>query len=286
MNLQDYIQRIKLWINKQYFIIRHYRIVIIIFLVIALGLITVGIFYPSQEEKVQIQSGQFNDQASEQRLEISKDQTEDTFTKRNNSKYKGKSSIDGVDHKPISKRSDDSNGKGRLLYDVSSVERPHPWREVFKDISSTDLLSQSDEMKDMDNDLDTISNDETSLSDSKKISNKRTSRRHRSSKNKNIKTDRKNKDWNSNMIHDDINNYSNESVHSRTSINSNALTLEQPIELVGIIEGNQNIAILRKGSEEQMVTVGSSWQGISVSNITASGVEIIEGGSSRWLKIE
>ena len=286
MNLQDYIQRIKLWINKQYFIIRHYRIVIIIFLVIALGLITVGIFYPSQEEKVQIQSGQFNDQASEQRLEISKDQTEDTFTKRNNGKYKGKSSIDGVDHKTISKRSDDSNGKGRLLYDVSSVERSHPWREVFKDISSTDLLSQSDEMKDMDNDLDTISNDETSLSDSKKISNKRTSRRHRSTKNKNIKTDRKNKDWNSNMIHDDINNYSNESVHSRTSINSNALTLEQPIELVGIIEGNQNIAILRKGSEEQMVTVGSSWQGISVSNITASGVEIIEGGSSRWLKIE
>ena len=35
-----------------------------------------------------------------------------------------------------------------------------------------------------------------------------------------------------------------------------------------------------------MVTVGSSWQGISVSNITVSGVEIIEGGSSRWLKIE
>ena len=84
MNLQDYIQRIKLWIDKQYFIIRHYRIIIIIFLVIALGVITVGIFYPSQEEKVQIQSGQFNDEASEQRLEISKDQKEDTFTKRNN----------------------------------------------------------------------------------------------------------------------------------------------------------------------------------------------------------
>ena len=173
MNLQDYIQRIKLWINKQYFIIRHYRIVIIIFLVIALGVITVGIFYPSQEEKVQIQSGQFNDEASEQRLEISKDQTEDTFTKKNNGKYKGKSSIDGVDHKTISKRRDDSNGKGRLLYDVSSVERPHPWREVFKDISSTDLLSQSDKTKDMDNDLDTISDDETSFSDSKKISNKK-----------------------------------------------------------------------------------------------------------------
>ena len=88
------------------------------------------------------------------------------------------------------------------------------------------------------------------------------------------------------MIHDDINNFSNESVYSRTGINSVALSLEQPIELVGIIEGNQKVAILRRGSEEQMVTVGSSWQGISVSAITENSVEIVEGGSSRWLKIE
>ena len=250
MNLQDYIEQIKGWIGRQCFLVRHYRIAIFIFFILALAMIVVGIFYPHEEEHINIISAQ------------------------------SESTIDNQ------RKVDDSIVKGRLLYDVSSVERPHPWREVFKDISSTDLLSQNDETKDMDNDLDTISDDETSLSDSKKISNKRTSRRHRSTKNKNIKTDRKNKDWNSNMIHDDINNYSNESVHSRTSINSNALTLEQPIELVGIIEGNQNIAILRKGSEEQMVTVGSSWQGISVSNITASGVEIIEGGSSRWLKIE
>ena len=250
MNLLDYIEQIKGWIGRQCFLVRHYRIAIFIFFILALAMIVVGIFYPHEEEHINIISAQ------------------------------SESTIDNQ------RKVDDSIVKGRLLYDVSSVERPHPWREVFKDISSTDLLSQSDEMKDMDNDLDTISNDETSLSDSKKISNKRTSRRHRSTKNKNIKTDRKNKDWNSNMIHDDTNNYSNESVHSRTSINSNALTLEQPIELVGIIEGNQNIAILRKGSEEQMVTVGSSWQEISVSNITASGVEIIEGGSSRWLKIE
>ena len=250
MNLQDYIEQIKGWIGRQCFLVRHYRIAIFIFFILALAMIVVGIFYPHEEEHINIISAQ------------------------------SESTIDNQ------RQVDDSIVKGRLLYDVSSVERPHPWREVFKDISSTDLLSQNDDTKDMDNDLDTISNDETSLSDSKKISNKRTSRRHRSTKNKNIKTDRKNKDWNSNMIHDDINNYSNESVHSRTSINSNALTLEQPIELVGIIEGNQNIAILRKGSEEQMVTVGSSWQGISVSNINASGVEIIEGGSSRWLKIE
>ena len=250
MNLQDYIEQIKGWIGRQCFLVRHYRIAIFIFFILALAMIVVGIFYPHEEEHINIISAQ----------------SEGT-----------------IDHQ---RKVDDSIVKGRLLYDVSSVERPHPWREVFKDISSTDLLSQSDEMKDMDNDLDTISDDETSLSDSKKISNKRTSRRHRSTKNKNIKTDRKNKDWNSNMIHDDINNYSNESVHSRTSINSNALTLEQPIELVGIIEGNQKLAILRRGSEEQMLTIGSSWQGISVSAITENSVEIVEGGSSRWLKIE
>lgn len=250
MNLQDYIEQIKGWIGRQCFLVRHYRIAIFIFFILALAMIVVGIFYPHEEEHININSAQ----------------SEGT-----------------IDHQ---RKVDDSIVKGRLLYDVSSVERPHPWREVFKDISSTDLLSQSDKTKDMDNDLDTISDDEISLSDSKKISNKRTSRQHRSTKNKNIKTDRKNKDWNSDMIHDDTNNYSNESVHSRTGINSNALALEQRIELVGIIEGNQKIAILRRGSEEQMVTIGSSWQGLSVSAITENGVEIVEGGSSRWLKIE
>ena len=250
MNLQDYIEQIKGWIGSQCFLVRHYRIAIFIFFILALAMIVVGIFYPHEEEHININSAQSEGTIDNQR------------------------------------QVDDSIVKGRLLYDVSSVERPHPWREVFKDISSTDLLSQSDETKDMDNDLDTISDDETSLSDSKKISNKRTSRQHRSTKNQTIKTDRKNKDWNSNMSHDDTNNYSNESIHSRTSINSNALTLEQPIELVGIIEGNQKIAILRRGSEEQILTIGSSWQGISVSAITENSVEIVEGGSSRWLKIE
>ena len=250
MNLQDYIEQIKGWIGRQCFLVRHYRIAIFIFFILALAMIVVGIFYPHEEEHININSAQSEGTIDNQR------------------------------------KVDDSIVKGRLLYEVSSVERHHPWREVFKDISSTDLLSQSDETKDMDNDLDTISDDETSLSDSKKISNKRTSRQHRSTKNQTIKTDRKNKDWNSNMPHDDTNNYSNKSVHSRTGINSNALALEQQIELVGIIEGNQKIAILRRGSEEQMVTIGSGWQGISVSTITENSVEIVEGGSSRWLKIE
>ena len=250
MNLQDYIEQIKGWIGRQCFLVRHYRIAIFIFFILALAMIVVGIFYPHEEEHININSAQ----------------SEGT-----------------IDHQ---RKVDDSIVKGRLLYDVSSAERPHPWREVFKDISSTDLLSQNDETKDIDNDLDTISDDETSISNSKEISNKRTARRHRGTKNQTIKMDRKNKDWNSNMTHDDTNNYSNESIHSRTGINSVALSPEQRIELVGIIEGNQKIAILRRGSEEQMVTIGSSWQGILVSAITENSVEIVEGGSSRWLKIE
>ena len=108
------------------FLVRHYRIAIFIFFILALAMIVVGIFYPHEEEHINIISAQ------------------------------SESTIDNQ------RKVDDSIVKGRLLYDVSSVERPHPWREVFKDISSTDLLSQSDKTKDMDNDLDTISDDETS----------------------------------------------------------------------------------------------------------------------------
>ena len=286
MNLQDYIEQIKGWIGRQCFLVRHYRIAIFIFFILALAMIVVGIFYPHEEEHINIISAQSEGTIDTQRQVDAKEQSQKRPNKKRNDNDNGKFSKEGVDNKAVHDEKDDSIVKGRLLYEVSSVERPHPWREVFKDISSTDLLSQSDKTKDMDNDLDTISDDETSLSDSKKISNKRTSRQHRSTKNQTIKTDRKNKDWNSNMTHDDTNNYGNESVHSRTNINSNALALEQRIELVGIIEGNQKLAILRRGSEEQMLTIGSSWQGISVSAITENSVEIVEGGSSRWLKIE
>ena len=286
MNLQDYIEQIKGWIGRQCFLVRHYRIAIFIFFILALAMIVVGIFYPHEEEHINIISAQSEGTIDNQRKVDAKEQSQKRPNKNRSGNDNEKSSKEGVDNKSVHDEKENSIVKGLLLYDVSSIERSHPWREVFKDISSTDLLSQNDETKDMDNDLDTISNDETSISNSKKISNKITSRQHRSTKNKFIKTDRKNKDWNSNMIHDDTNNYSNESVHSRTNINSNALTLEQPIELVGIIEGNQKIAILRRGSEEQILTIGSSWQGISVSAITENSVEIVEGGSSRWLKIE
>lgn len=285
MNLQDYIEQIKGWVGRQCFLIRHYRIAIFIFFILALVMIVVGIFYPHEEEHININLAQSEGSIDNQRKVDTREQSQGRANKKRNGNDNGKSSKESEDNKTIHDGKDDSIVKGRLLYDVSSVERPHPWREVFKDISSTDILNRNDETKDMDNDLDTISNDETSLSNSKEISNKRTTRRYRGTKYKTIKTDRKSKDLNGNMTHDDI-NYSNESVYSRTGINSKALIPQQPIELVGIIEGNQKVAILRRGSEEQMVTIGSSWQGISVSAITENSVEIVEGGSSRWLTIE
>ena len=290
MNLQDYIEQIKGWVGRQCFLIRHYRIAIFIFLILALAMIGVGVFYPHEEEHININSAQLEDSVDNQRTVDIKEQSQGRSNKKRNDNDNGKSSKDRVDNKALHDGKDDSIVKGRLLYDVSSVERHHPWREVFKDISSTDLLSQNDEAKDinndLDNELDTVSNDETSLSNSKEIRNKRTTQRHRGTKNKTIKTDIKSKGLNGNMIHDETNNFSNENIHSRTGINSKTLILEQPIELVGIIEGNKKVAILRRGSEEQMVTMGSSWQGISVSAITENSVEIVKGGSSRWLKIE
>lgn len=264
MNLQNYIEQIKGWVGRQYFLVRHYRIAIFIFFILALAMIVVGVFYPHEEEHININSAQLEDSADNQRKVDTKEQSQRKSNKNRN--HNGKSSKEGVDIKAVHDEKDDFIVKGHLLYDVSGVERSHPWREVFKDISSTDVLSQNNDTKDVDNDLanefDIISNDDTSLGNSKEIRNKRTIRPHRGTKNKTIKTDRKSTGLNGNMIP------------------------EQPLELVGIIEGNQKVAILRRGLEEQMVTIGSSWQGISVSAITENSVEIVEGGSSRWLKIE
>ena len=264
MNLQNYIEQIKGWVGRQFFLVRHYRIAIFIFFILALAMIVVGVFYPHEEEHININSAQLEDSADNQRKVDTKEQSQRKSNKNRN--HNGKSSKEGVDIKAVHDEKDDFIVKGHLLYDVSGVERSHPWREVFKDISSTDVLSQNNETKDVDNDLanefDIISNDDTSLGNSKEIRNKRTIRPHRGTKNKTIKTDRKSTGLNGNMIP------------------------EQPLELVGIIEGNQKVAILRRGLEEQMVTIGSSWQGISVSAITENSVEIVEGGSSRWLKIE
>ena len=275
MNLQDYIQRIKLWIDKQYFIIRHYKIIISIFLVIVVGVLIVGVLYPHEEERVHVQPEYVNS------------------GENNQTRLRSKESSEGISHNrqkhnnsdAIETRKDDNlktKSEGRLLYDVSNVERGHPWREVFKDLPDDDVHGRPEDTKDADEVAD-------SINDMKRFNNSKYSGRDtykgRTNRYKNRRTQRKNKHIGDNTIIDSSDDLTNNQINSKSHSRSNSSTVEQPVELVGIVEGNEIIAILRKGTEEQMVTVGTVWHGVTVSNISGSGVEIVEGGSSRWLRI-
>lgn len=275
MNLQDYIQRTKLWIDKQYFIIRHYKIIISVFLVIVVGVLIVGVLYPHEEERVHIQPEYVNS------------------GENNQTRLRSKESSEGISHNrqkhnnsdAIETRKDDNlktKSEGRLLYDVSNVERGHPWREVFKDLPDDDVHGRPEDTKDADEVADSI-NDIKGFNNSKYSG--RDTYKGRTNRYKNRRTQRKNKHIGGNTISNSSNDLTNNQINSKSHSRLNSSTVEQPVELVGIVEGNETIAILRKGTEEQMVTVGTVWHGVTVSNISGSGVEIVEGGSSRWLRI-
>lgn len=275
MNLQDYIQRIKLWIDKQYFIIRHYKIIISVFLVIVIGVLIVGVLYPHEEERVHVQPEYVNS------------------GENNQTRLRTKESSEGISHNrqkhnssdAIERRKDDNlktKSEGRLLYDVSNVERGHPWREVFKDLPDDDVHGRPEDTKDADEVADSI-NDIKGFNNSKYSG--RDTYKGRTNRYKNRRTQRKNKHIGDNTIIDSSDDLTNNQINSKSHSRLNSSTVEQPVELVGIVEGNEIIAILRKGTEEQMVTVGTVWHGVTVSNISGSGVEIVEGGSSRWLRI-
>lgn len=275
MNLQDYIQRIKLWIDKQYFIIRHYKIIISVFLVIIVGVLIVGVLYPHEEERVHVQPEYVNS------------------GENNQTRLRTKESSEGISHNrqkhnssdAIERRKDDNlktKSEGRLLYDVSNVERGHPWREVFKDLPDDDVHGRPEDTKDADEVADSI-NDIKGFNNSKYSG--RDTYKGRTNRYKNRRTQRKNKHIGDNTIIDSSDDLTNNQINSKSHSRLNSSTVEQPVELVGIVEGNEIIAILRKGTEEQMVTVGTVWHGVTVSNISGSGVEIVEGGSSRWLRI-
>ena len=254
MNLQEYIQRIKLWIGKQYFIIRHYKIIISVFLIILIGVLMVGIFYPREEETIHIYP--------------------DTRQKHDNNNDIG-TKKDG-ELRTIE--------TGRLLYDVSTVERAHPWREVFKELSDRDLFRENEDTKVVDEELD--GNDDVDvLGDINYFGSNKYKRGHRTDKHKNRRVQSKSKQISSNTIsiRNDVFAFNQTIPYSNRFLNYSCI--EESVVLVGIIVGNQTIAILRKGTDEQVVTVGSIWHGVSVSNINKNGVEIIEGGSSRWLRI-
>ena len=282
MNLRDYIECMKMWIDKQHFIMRHYKFALGIFLIITVALLGIGIFYPHEEENVHIsldqsngRDGNQNERGSEK---LSKETTHGNRTGKGKNYFKDESDIKNVKDREVK-----SNVHGRLLYDITGVERANPWREVFKDIPIDDLLGQNKITKDSNGNFVDINNDLHESDDSMKTFEKKVDESRRNEKYQQI---RNNKKHSGNNIELKSKDTSARRVESSIQPSISNPIKQHPIELIGIIEGQQNIAILRKGTEEQMVSIGSVWKEISVSKITASGVEIIEGGSSRWLRIE
>ena len=282
MNLQDYIERMKMWIDKQHFIMRHYKFALGIFFIITVALLGIGIFYPHEEENVHISLDQSNGRDANQIERGSEKISKETT--HNNRNGKGKNYFkDESDIKNVKDREVKSDVHGRLLYDITGVERANPWREVFKDIPIDELLGQNKITKDSNGNFVDINNDVHESDDSMNTFEKKVDESRRNEKYQQI---RNNKKHSGNYIELKAKDISTRRVESSIQPSISNPTKQHPIELIGIIEGQQNIAILRKGTEEQMVSIGSVWKEILVSKITASGVEIIEGGSSRWLRIE
>ena len=282
MNLRDYIERMKMWIDKQHFIMRHYKFALGIFLIIAVALLGIGIFYPHEEENVHISLDQSNGRDANQiergSEKLSKETTHDNRNGKGKNSFKDESDIKNVKDREVK-----SDVHGRLLYDITGVERANPWREVFKDIPIDELLGQNKITKDSNGNFVDINNDLHESDDSMNTFEKKVDESRRNEKYQQI---RNNKKHSGNYIELKAKDISARRVESSIQPSISNSTKQHPIELIGIIEGQQNIAILRKGTEEQMVSIGSVWKEILVSKITASGVEIIEGGSSRWLRIE
>lgn len=282
MNLQDYIERMKMWIDKQHFIMRHYKFALGIFFIITVTFLGIGIFYPHEEENVHISLDQSNGRDANQiergSEKLSKETTHDNRNGKGKNSFKDESDIKNVKDREVK-----SDVHGRLLYDITGVERANPWREVFKDIPIDELLGQNKITKDSNGNFVDINNDLHESDDSMKTFEKKVDESRRNEKYQQI---RNNKKHSGNYIELKAKDISARRVESSIQPSISNPTKQHPIELIGIIEGQQNIAILRKGTEEQMVSIGSVWKEISVSKITASGVEIIEGGSSRWLRIE
>ena len=282
MNLRDYIERMKMWIDKQHFIMRHYKFALGIFFIITVALLGIGIFYPHEEENVHISLDQSNGRDANQiergSEKLSKETTHDNRNGKGKNYFKDESDIKNVKDREVK-----SDVHGRLLYDITGVERANPWREVFKDIPIDDLLGQNKITKDSNGNFVDINNDLHESDDSMNTFEKKVDESRRNEKYQQI---RNNKKHSGNYIELKAKDISARRVESSIQPSISNSTKQHPIELIGIIEGQQNIAILRKGTEEQMVSIGSVWKEISVSKITASGVEIIEGGSSRWLRIE
>ena len=122
MNLQDYIDRMKMWIDKQHFIMRHYKFALGIFFIITVTLLGIGIFYPHEEENVHISLDQSNGRDANQiergSEKLSKETTHDNRNGKGKNSFKDESDIKNVKDREVK-----SDVHGRLLYDITGVEQ-------------------------------------------------------------------------------------------------------------------------------------------------------------------
>ena len=100
MNLQGYIERMKMWIDKQHFIMRHYKFALGIFFIITVTFLGIGIFYPHEEENVHISLDQSNGRDANQiergSEKLSKETTHDNRNGKGKNSFKDESDIKNV----------------------------------------------------------------------------------------------------------------------------------------------------------------------------------------------
>lgn len=247
--MKDFLYKIYQRIEYQKISSIHHRFAISVFFIILFVIIGLGVMYPEDEHSLLSNSNVI--------------QSED---------YRGRAHSDEGYMSTT-----DSGGKGtshaQLLYDITSTERAQPWREVFQELSTVrvdnELSTLSGQSKLVSSNVkeDLLSaevNNEVSLSDHQRLP-----------ENTNVNASEKNKKR-TRAFHKDT-----ESTH--TSSKNRPVIVSK---LVGIIHGDKSMAIIRYGEEEHMMAVGDRWKHITISDIAEQSIQLIEGGTSRWLSLE
>ncbi|PQL18886.1 hypothetical protein VEHSUH05_05790 [Veillonella denticariosi JCM 15641] len=264
MSLNTYKERVWRWIYKQRIVVSHYKIAVISFTIVTCTILGIGLIFPYEEESIHLSSVHSESESKLEHSETSGNQSSNSDNQRSNRTHHSGDTDKRSRHSDTAEQSssDSKSVKGRLLYGVSSVERAYPWREVFKELPLSGNVDKADmDIKDEPMGRETYH----SLKNRRDISQKKVSRHHENNyestkevSNSRNKTDRRN--------------------HSEP--------VRSTVQLVGIIEGETFVAVLRSGAEECSVTTGTKWKGITVKSIGRTGVEIVEGGQVRWLTMD
>lgn len=160
---------------------------------------------------------------------------------------------ENVHHKAVS--------EGKLIYDISSSQRPYQWKEV---ISGDILLTDSTSMNIVEG-KDSTKNENIFIKDG-------VSENDESNSAKDEKQKRKISTHNSSQI---------------IAVKSEELlSQKKTIRVKGIVLGPHVQVILARGDESNVVGIGDSWKSVRIVSVSDRGVLVEEGGHERWLSLE